>query len=259
MASVIALAGSPVKMASNALYMIHNVSGGAHGDADDLRKTADLLDKVQTTMVDAYKKKTKMARAKIEEMMAEETWMTAKEAMELGFVDEITSDVKMAAMFDLSKFRNAPRFDTTTKPNAMTIETPEFLALQAEHKTTCEQAVALKSDFEAKVAEVTALSAKLSEAQTKLKDADTAITSLKASMEKTAAEHAAALSDFDAKVAAKAATMLAQTGTTPVVIGSPAAPEPNAIMTQFEAIKDPAERVRFYRANKAAIDATFRK
>ena len=141
----------------------------------------------------------------------------------------------------------------------MLIETPEYLALLVEHKTACEQGVTLKANFEALTAEKTDLSAKLSEASTKLKDADTAISELKASIEKTAAEHAAALSDFDKKVSAKAATMLAQTGTTPVVIGSPAAPEPNALIAQFDAIKDPIERTRFYRANKAAIDATFRK
>lgn len=153
------------------------------------------------------------------------------------------------------------KFDTTNKqhPKAMTIETPEFLALQAEHKQTCELGVKLKTELEAANAEKTELSAKLSEATNKLKDADTAIATLKASIEKTAAEHAAALSDFDAKVKAQAATMLAQTGTTPVVIGSPAAPVPNAIITQFEAIKDPTERVRFYRANKVAIDTAFSK
>jgi len=153
------------------------------------------------------------------------------------------------------------KFDTTNNqhPKPMLIETPEYLALVAEHKTTCEFGVKLKTDLEAKTAEVTDLSAKLSEASTKLKDADTAIFELKASIEKTAAEHAAALSDFDKKVSAKAATMLAQTGTTPVVIGSPAAPEPSAILTQFNAITNPIERVRFYRANKVAIDATFSK
>jgi len=100
------------------------------------------------------------------------------------------------------------KFDTTnnqhTKP--MLIETPEYLALVAEHKTTCELGVKLKTDFEAVTAEKTELSAKLSEAQNKLTDADKAITELKASIEKTAAEHAAALSDFDKKVSAKAAT-----------------------------------------------------
>jgi len=153
------------------------------------------------------------------------------------------------------------KFDTTNNqhPKPMLIETPEYLALIAEHKIACEQGVTLKANFEALTAEKTDLSAKLSEASNKLTDADKAITDLKASIEKTAAEHAAALSDFDKKVSAKAATMLAQTGTTPVVIGSPAAPEPSAILTQFNAIANPIERVRFYRANKVAIDATFSK
>src|SRR5205814_3263711 len=56
----------------------------------------------------AFAGKTGLSRTKIREMMDAETWMTAKEAHELGFVDEITGDLKMAAHFDLTKFKNPP-------------------------------------------------------------------------------------------------------------------------------------------------------
>ena len=262
MASVLAIAGRPARMAANGLLMIHNVSGGVYGDSAEMRRTAALMEKVQESVIAAYVNRTGKPRDVIVKMMDDETWMNAEEAKAFGFVDSITAENEaMAAKFDLSKFRNARKFDTTNNQHIkpMIIETPEYLALIAEHKIACEQGVTLKANFEALTAEKTDLSAKLSEATNKLTDADKAITELKASIEKTAAEHAAALSDFDKKVSAKAATMLAQTGTTPVVIGSPAAPEPNALIAQFDAIKDPIERTRFYRANKAAIDATFRK
>jgi len=260
MASVIALAGSPVKMASNALYMIHNVTGSAYGDSEDIRKTADLLDKVQETMVSTYAKKTKMPKAEIIALMDAETWFTAKEAKKMGFVDEITNDMKMAASFDLSKFKNAPPFDTTNQTKPMIIETPEYLSLKAEHEATCEQAVTMKANLEAATGKVTELTAQLSEAQTKLQDADKAITELKASMEKTATEHAAALSDFEKKVSDAAATKLAAMGTAPVKLGTASIDPQDAkeVAKQLEAIKDPAEKIRFYRANKEAVDMAFR-
>lgn len=96
-ASVIALAGDRVVMAENALFMIHNPSGVVMGDAADMRKTADLLDKIRSTMTDVYVKKTRYPDDEINSMLDAETWMTAKEAIEHGFVDEITEEMDLAA------------------------------------------------------------------------------------------------------------------------------------------------------------------
>jgi ATP-dependent Clp endopeptidase proteolytic subunit ClpP len=109
MASVVALAGNPVQMAGNGIMMIHNVSAFAQGDAEEMRKQADVMDKIQETIVSAYVTKTGLSKKKITELMDAETWMTASEAKELGFVDEITGDLKIAAKFDLSKFKNTAR------------------------------------------------------------------------------------------------------------------------------------------------------
>jgi ATP-dependent Clp endopeptidase proteolytic subunit ClpP len=96
-ASVIALAGDKVIMAANALYMVHNPTGLAMGTANDMRSLADVLDKIAGTMVGTYVSKTGKSEADIKAMLDAETWMTADEALEYGFIDEISEEMDMAA------------------------------------------------------------------------------------------------------------------------------------------------------------------
>ena len=96
-ASVIALAGDKVIMAANALYMVHNPTGLAMGTANDMRSLADVLDKIAGTMVGTYVSKTGQSEADIRAMLDAETWMTADEALEAGFIDEISEEMDMAA------------------------------------------------------------------------------------------------------------------------------------------------------------------
>jgi ATP-dependent Clp endopeptidase proteolytic subunit ClpP len=96
-ASVIALAGDKVIMAANALYMVHNPTGLAMGTANDMRSLADVLDKIAGTMVGTYVSKTGKEEADIRAMLDAETWMTADEALEAGFIDEISEEMDMAA------------------------------------------------------------------------------------------------------------------------------------------------------------------
>jgi len=112
-ASVIVMAGDEIRMADNALMMIHDAWGFAMGTADDMRKTANTMDKVNGTIISTYAKRTSREEAEIVDMMHAETWMTAKEAKENGFIDEITDAMEMAAHFDLDKFkyRNTPKND----------------------------------------------------------------------------------------------------------------------------------------------------
>ena len=104
-ASIIAMAGDTIIMAENALMMIHNPHGFAIGDAAEMRKTGDLLDKAKESLVNTYESRVgeNTSRTEIETMMDEETWFTAQEAVESGFADEIGNAVKIAAHFDLSK------------------------------------------------------------------------------------------------------------------------------------------------------------
>jgi HK97 family phage major capsid protein/ATP-dependent Clp endopeptidase proteolytic subunit ClpP len=107
--SVIALAGDTVSMAKNAFFMIHNPWAVMVGNADDIRKTAALLDKIKGAMVNAYADKSGLDHATIGAWMDAETWFTAAEAEDAGFCDEVGDEIELAASFSfLSKFRNVP-------------------------------------------------------------------------------------------------------------------------------------------------------
>ena len=94
-ASVVAMAGSKVIMPSNALMMIHNPAGGVWDEAEDMRDTAEILDKIRDTIANVYVAKTGLDREKVISMMDSETWMTATEAHVLKFCDEVSEAVEL--------------------------------------------------------------------------------------------------------------------------------------------------------------------
>jgi ATP-dependent protease ClpP protease subunit len=113
MASYIAMSGNPTYMSDNALLMIHNPWSLGWGEADDLRKQADLLDTMKAGLVRGYQRKSGMPAEEISRLMDEETWMTALEATALGFVDAIEDGIPAAA--SAKDLRS--RFDSFAKRN----------------------------------------------------------------------------------------------------------------------------------------------
>ena len=107
-ASVIAMAGDTINMASNALFMIHEPHGVFSGNADELRKNADLLDMVGDQIIDTYHKNRSIEAGKLRAWLQAETWFTAAEALAAGFVDKVTGEMKVAAHVDPDRFKNAP-------------------------------------------------------------------------------------------------------------------------------------------------------
>ena len=107
-ASIIAIAGDKLIMAEGSLMMVHEVWTQLAGNASDLRKEAEVLDKHTNTILDIYEANTPLSRDEIKQMLAAETWLTAEEALELGIADEIAGEAKLAASIDLSRFQNAP-------------------------------------------------------------------------------------------------------------------------------------------------------
>lgn len=87
-ASVIAMAGDKVIMNTGSMMMIHNAWSMAVGDSQELRKVADTLDKIGESIMDVYATRTGLTTEQLKTMLNEETWMTAEEAVELGFADE---------------------------------------------------------------------------------------------------------------------------------------------------------------------------
>lgn len=97
MGSVIAMACDTLIMPENAMMMIHRPWGIQGGDADSMRRYADLLDKVEDTLVTAYTSKTGKSADEIKTMLAAETWLTGAEAVEQGFADQLAQPLQMAA------------------------------------------------------------------------------------------------------------------------------------------------------------------
>lgn len=134
MASVIAMAGDRVVMPENSWLMIHKPHVMTGGNADDLRKQAELLDGLEGTLINIYATKTGHDAEAIASMLADETWMNAQTALDLGFIDEISEPVKVAACVDLSHFAQVPAEVTQ-------IMSADSIAVSAAKPTACEESV----------------------------------------------------------------------------------------------------------------------
>ena len=108
-ASIVAMAGDEVRAAENSMLMIHDPWLVTSGSAGELRETAELLDKVRGQLLDTYTKRTGADEETISQMMTDETWMTASEAMDIGLIDSVTDEMQMAAHYDLTKFKHPPK------------------------------------------------------------------------------------------------------------------------------------------------------
>lgn len=95
-ASMVAMAGDNVRMSPVSLLMIHNASTCTSGDYRDMQHTADVLQTVNTAIMQAYIAKTGKTEAELREMMDKETWLTANQCIEHGFADEIIKDEKQS-------------------------------------------------------------------------------------------------------------------------------------------------------------------
>lgn len=109
-ASVIAMAGDRIVMTQHSMMMIHEPFALVIGDANDMRKQADVLDKLADTLAGIYAARAGGDVAEWRAAMTAETWYRDQEAVDAGLADEVVADMAAAQdSFDLSHFRNAPR------------------------------------------------------------------------------------------------------------------------------------------------------
>lgn len=78
-----------VIMPKGSMMMIHKVSSIADGNADDFRKVAEELDKIEGNLLDIYAEKTGKSVEDIKPFVDAETYFTAEEAVEFGLADEL--------------------------------------------------------------------------------------------------------------------------------------------------------------------------
>ena len=109
MGTIVALAADEVKMPENGMFMIHEPWNQTAGDADDMRQGAEILENLANQLAGIYAKKTGIKRAEIRQMMKDETWLNAKQAKKLGFVDTITKGANIQAKLDATQFKNLPK------------------------------------------------------------------------------------------------------------------------------------------------------
>jgi ATP-dependent protease ClpP protease subunit len=113
-ASVIAVGADKICMAKNAMMMIHDASVMAFGSSADLRKQADMLDKLDDCIATSYVDKTGQKIEDVRAAMDAETWYTAAEAKAWGLADEISEDdgdelgMAASAAMALTKYQKAP-------------------------------------------------------------------------------------------------------------------------------------------------------
>lgn len=88
-ASVIAMAGDVVHISPTAQIMIHKAWTIADGNADDMAHTSEFLEGIDDSIMNAYVAKTRLDKSELSNMMAKETWLTANQAVDYGFADDV--------------------------------------------------------------------------------------------------------------------------------------------------------------------------
>lgn len=110
-ASVIAMAGDEIRISEGANLMIHKPWSGVWGDANALRKEAEILDQLQAGLINIYEARTDASREDLEAWVNAETWFLGQQAVDAGFADVIVpaKKKKAAASAMLNYFKNTPQ------------------------------------------------------------------------------------------------------------------------------------------------------
>ncbi|MFD5264419.1 head maturation protease, ClpP-related [Bacillus wiedmannii] len=129
-ASVIAMAGDKIIMPSNTMMMIHQASTFEYGNADLFEKTARDLRKIDSALAASYKKRFVGTDEELKQLLKDETWLTAEEAVALGLADEIADEIEIDDMQEeeeeevVENFKEGLVAKYTKQPNNQNPEEP---------------------------------------------------------------------------------------------------------------------------------------
>ncbi|MCW2086717.1 UNVERIFIED_ORG: ATP-dependent protease ClpP protease subunit [Bradyrhizobium japonicum] len=146
-ASIVAIAGDKVVMAPGAMMMIHKAWTFGFGNSDDLLATAELLEKIDGQLVEAYVKRAggKTSADDFAAMLKAETWFTPQEAIDAGLCDEVAPDKdkpEAQALWDLSAFERAPKMQAPSERSNSESEQAAAAREAAAVQAAAEQATA---------------------------------------------------------------------------------------------------------------------
>lgn len=103
MGSVLMLAGDVREAHKNTMVMSHNAQSGVWGTAEDIREHADVVDKIKGQLRSIYQDRMGLDEAAAEALLGKDNWMTAEEAVEVGFVTAVLDDIQVSAKFDVAR------------------------------------------------------------------------------------------------------------------------------------------------------------
>jgi len=251
MGSVVAMAGDEVRMANNALIMIHEPWTVAMGNAEELRKNADTLEKMSGNILQAYSR-SQYTPEQVADLMKEQTWMTAQDALDAGFIDYIDDGLKaVASIVDAA--------------NSVELQVPTdklIASMNGKLDAVAKQRDDLSAKLTAQSQELVDARAELEAAEIVLKEVDEKESAFKAELETAKAELETARAEIetskevtDQTVALKAAEMLQMTAHAPVV------PSDNIqnnmtddeLLKKYESFTDSDDRTEFYKKHKNKI------
>ena len=137
-ATVIASGADRIEISENSRYLVHNAMTFVEGNKEDMKEVYEQLASFDNQILDIYIKRTGKPRNELAELMKAEKWMTAEEAKEWGFVDEIIK----------SKIENKMAEDKKNVKNLTEEEQAEMDALMAENEALKTQVSELQAQLD---------------------------------------------------------------------------------------------------------------
>jgi ATP-dependent Clp protease, protease subunit len=251
MGSVILMAGDKRNMTDGSRVMIHEASTIAAGDSRSLRKTADLLEGISAEIATLYAERTGGDEKEIRKLMYAETWMTAAQAKENGFIHNVIKDGKVdnsaLNMWNASKVK-----ELEAKIAEQDAQYGETVSALAAAQTQAAELAEKLATMEADAAIANQL---LAEANAKAIEAQSAIEAEKVAMqEQFAAKEVEMLASIEAKAAEIAAAHIAAAGHDPLPVpADPTATTPAEIRAQFAGMKAGKDRTAFFKMHKKIL------
>ena len=253
MGSVVAMAGNEIRMANNALLMIHEPWTVAMGNADELRKNADTLEKMSGNILQAYSR-SQYTPEEVADLMKSETWMTAQDALDAGFVDYI--DDGMKAVASIVDAANSAELQVPTEKL--------IASMNGKLDAVAKQRDEIKAQLTAQSQELVDARAELEAAEIVLKEVDrkesefkAQIETAKTELETAKAESIAAAEVTQEKVAQAAAELLQMSAHAPVKTSNDISESMTdvEILNRYESFtKEQSEdRTAFYKKHKSKI------
>jgi len=254
MGSVILMAGDKRLMTNGSRVMIHEASTFAWGDARALRKNADMLEGISAEIAGIYAERTGGDEKKIRNLMFAETWMTADEAKENGFIDTVLKDGKPKDEFDTATKASMSILDRLL-PNAelaskIEAKDSEIKSLEASFSDVAAKLAIAETELQNAITELIAVKAELVEKTDVAKVAEEKVTQQEASI----SELTEKLEASAEKISLEASRLLSATGhPAPLALASDNTLPASKTLTEFRQLQ-PHQQMEFVRSGGKLTD-----